>query len=163
MANYSSLELARGRAQMTSYTPPIAPNVTASPWPVPTSRHTAAVTRRNSGFLSAKSPKTQHLPLNAWILYRWRFIFTADVLGAWASFGGISARSNRLSIVLHLATTESIATALAYDSLLCAHIAELARWRDELNTGIPDFSSDFASLLSNEQPRYKLQASAQTA
>ena len=65
--------------------------------------------------------------------------------------------------MLHLATTEAIATALIYDSLLFAHLEELARSRDELNPRIPDFAAEFASLLSKEQPRLKLQAASQTA
>ena len=150
-------------AQIPSYTPPIVPIVTAPPWPAPTSEHTAEVARRNSGRQSAESTKTQHPPLNAWILYRWRFISTSDILGDWPSLAGITSQFNHLSIAHHLATAESSATALARDSLLCAHIEALARSRAELNPGIPDFAPDFASLLSNEQPRFKLQAAAQTA
>ena len=163
MANYISLGLARGKDQIPSYTPFISPDITASPWPAPTAEHTAAVARWANGRQSVKSPKTQQLPLGAWSLYRRRYIFTADYLSAWPSFGGIAAQFNHLSIALHLATTESVATDWISDSILRAHLAELARSRDAMNPGAPYFTEDFDSLLSNEQPRFKLQASAQTA
>ena len=86
-----------------------------------------------------------------------RFIFTADICGAWASFGGIAAQLNSVSIILHLATTESIAAALLYDSILSAHLEELARARVERSAD----TVDFAALLSAEQPRFKLHAIAQ--
>ena len=62
-----------------------------------------------------------------------------------------------MSIILHLATTESIAAALLYDSILSAHLEELARARVERSAE----TVDFAELLSVEQPRFKLQAIAQ--
>ena len=62
-----------------------------------------------------------------------------------------------MSIILHLATTESIAAALLYDSILSAHLEELARARVERSAE----TVDFAGLLSVEQPRFKLQAIAQ--
>ena len=62
-----------------------------------------------------------------------------------------------MSTILHLATTESIAAALLYDSILSAHLEELARARVERSAA----TVDFAELLSVEQPRFKLQAIAQ--
>ena len=38
-----------------------------------------------------------------------RFIFTADILGARDSLGGLAAQLDRVAIVLHLATTETLA------------------------------------------------------
>ena len=66
-------------------------------------------------------------------------------MGEWTSFGGIASQFNHISIVLHLATTESIATASIYDSLLSAHLGALALPRAELYTGIPDFATEFDS------------------
>ena len=39
----------------------------------------------------------------------------------------------------------------------------ISRSRAELIPGAPDFAAEFASLLSNVKPRFKLQAAAQTA
>ena len=86
-----------------------------------------------------------------------RFILTSDICGAWSSFGGIAAQLDNLSIILHLATTESITAALLYDGLLSAHLEELARSRVERSAAVIDFSE----LLSVEQTRFKLQAVAQ--
>ena len=80
-----------------------------------------------------------------------------DICGAWSTFGGIAAQFNHLSIVLHLATVGNISSALLYDSLLSAHLEELARARAEKSTE----AVEFAQLLSVEQTRFKLQAVAQ--
>ena len=69
----------------------------------------------------------------------------------------MAAQLNSVSIIPHLATTESIAAALLYDSILSAHLEELARARVERSAD----TVDFAQLLSVEQPRFKLQAIAQ--
>ena len=87
------------------------------------------------------------------------FIPLRDICGAWSTFGGIAAQFNHLSIVLHLATVENIATALLYDSLLSAHLEELARARAEKSSE----TVDFAQLLSMEQTRFKLQAVSQAS
>ena len=90
-------------------------------------------------------------------MYRMRFIFAADICGAWLPFGGLSAQLNNFPVLLHLATTENIATPMAYDSLLSAHLAESARARAERTVG----AVDFADLLSTERARSQIQAAAQ--
>ena len=86
--------------------------------------------------------------MNAWILYRWRFIFTSDIAGALSSFGGIAAQPDRLSIARRLSAAESIATSLAYDSLFSAHLEELARARAGLNAGAPRLRIRIRILVS---------------
>ena len=93
------------------------------------------------------------------MLYRMRFIFAADLCGAWSSFGGIAAQLNNLSLILHLATTESIAAALLYDSLLSDHLEELARSRAERSAAVIDFNE----FLSVAQTRFNLEPIAQAA
>ena len=96
-------------------------------------------------------------PFPTWALYRLRFIFTADLCGAWLHFGGIAAQLSNFSILLHLAAVESIAVALAYDNILSAHLEELALSRADRTAG----AVDFADLLSPEHHRFKMQAIAQ--
>ena len=155
MVNYVSRELARGKLQVPSYTPYIVPAIAEVPWPVASAEHKAAATKWTGNRQAAKAAQFQPLPLNAWLLYQLRFILAADICGAWTAFGGIAAQLNHLSIVLHIATTEAIGTALTYDSLLKAHSEELARSRAN---GTAAGSTDFHELLSNEQHRFKLQA-----
>ena len=57
----------------------------------------------------------------------------------------------------HLKTAENIATAMAYDALLSAHLAESARARAERTVG----AVDFAYPLSAERAWFKIQAAAQ--
>ena len=157
MANFISKELAKGKAQVPSYVPYIVADVSAVPWPVQSAEHTAAATAWKAKRQAKKVVNPQPVPFNAWLLYRLRFILTADLLGAWAEFGGLSAQLNFLSILLHLVTTESIAAALNYDSLIQTHLEELARSRANKTAGVVDF----ADLLSNEHARFKAQAIAQ--
>ena len=103
--------------------------------------------------------KNLQLPFSAWALYRIRFIFTADICGAWSSFGGVAAHLNALSAILNIAVTDNIQAGLTYDQLLSSHLEELVRSRVERS----DDRLDFASLLSNEQLRFKQQALAHTA
>ena len=87
-----------------------------------------------------------------------RFIFADDIVGAWSTFGGISARMNRISVVLHIETTESIASAATYKSLLSPHIEDISRLRAELTIEHPYFSG----LLSVGKTRFKIHAVAQS-
>ena len=154
MVNYVSRELALGKLKVPSYTPYIVPSIAEVPWPVPSAEHKAAMVKWNSNRQAAKAAQPQPVPINAWVLYQLRFIFAADICGAWCSFGGIAAQLNHLSIVLHIATTEAVGIALTYDQLLKSHLEELARSRVSEIAG----TNDFQELLSNENHRFKLQA-----
>ena len=104
-------------------------------------------------------PAKGKMSINIWMLYRRRFIFTADLFGAWSIFGGIVAQFNNLSIILHISTTECIAAAPLYDSLLSAHLEELARARKARSAS----QVDFAEPLAVGQTRFEIQAAAQAA
>ena len=130
----------------------------AATWPVETSDRTAAVTKSNIGRV-AKTPNVAQLPLNAWLLYRARFVSAADICSACSRFGGLAAQLNNLSPIPHLATTESNEAALFYGSLLSDRLEELARSRAERSAAVIDFDE----LLSVGQTRFKLQAITQAA
>ena len=157
MVNYVSRELAIGKTMVPSYTPFIVPNLADVPWPAPSAEHKSDIVKWNSNRQAGQEAVAQPLPLNAWALYQIRFIFAADLVGAWQIFGGAAAQLNHLSIVLHIATTDAIGVALTYDQLLKTHLEELARARATGTAG----SADFHELLPNEQPRFKLQATQQ--
>ena len=162
MANYVSKELAKGRLQVPPYAPYIAADVAAAPWPVPTAEHTNALAKWEFGRATAgqaKAARPQPLPLNAWVLYRVRFMFTSDICEAWRSFGGIPAQFNNRSIISHLTSTENIDSSLLYDSLLSARLEETDRARAERSTDAVDFDM----LLSAGPTRFKLKAVAQAA
>ena len=125
MVNYVSKELAIGKLKVPSYTPYIVPNLAEAPWP-PSSEHVTAITKWSSTRQAKGAAGPQAIPLNAWLLYQLRFIFAADVCGAWACFGGVAAQLNHLSVVLHIATVDAIGVALTYDQLLKAHLEELS-------------------------------------
>ena len=127
VANFARRELARGKCQTPSYTPYIFVDMSASPWPFPSVEHASDAVKRMPKKQASKPGDPPPPPFHAWELYRLRFIATADLCADWIPLGGLADHLNNLSIMLHLATTESISVALAYDSILSAHLEELAR------------------------------------
>ena len=146
MVIYVSRELALGKLKVPSYTPYIAPNIAEAPWPAQSAERRASMAQWNSNCQAAKAAQPQPVPVNERALYQLRFLFASDICGARNSFGGIAAQLNHLSIVLHLATTEAVGTALTYDQMLKSHLEELARARVDDTAG----DNDFLELLPNE-------------
>ena len=115
MANAIGPELARFASKVAEYATSIFPQLAEVPWPVSPHDHTAAVQRRRANTIQANrenAPKA--LPLQAWMLYHLRRLLTDELLGALSTFGGLADALNHLSIVLNIATTDTIAVAHAY-------------------------------------------------
>ena len=141
MANAISLELARGRSNIPAYAPFIYHRIAEPPWHVASNEHTAAVTKWRANARQAKRDAfPQDVPIQAWILYQLRFLPTAELLGALSTFGGFGAGINHLSIVLNIATTDTIAVSLAYGRLVKTHLEEKAMSRDETTLAADFFS-----------------------
>ena len=142
------------------YTPFIAPELSKSPWPVASQSHSAALAKwQASARLAQRSSEPQLVPFQAWLLYQLRFVFTAEICGAWQLFGGLAAQLSHLSIVLHLSTVETMAVAFSYDRLVKAYLAEKARSREEGSSqNVPGAENEFARVLSNEQQHFRHQA-----
>ena len=87
MANYISNELAVGKLKLPSYTPYIVPNHAEAPWPVQSAERRTALAKWNSNRQVTRAGNPQLFPLNAWLLYQIRFIFSADLCGEWSTFG----------------------------------------------------------------------------
>ena len=90
-----------------------------------------------------RSLSPQELTIQAFTLYRWRFLFAADLCQAWLNFGGLGPQLAHLSTVLHLGITETVGAALAYHRLL----GQKLRGGDRKRT---DLAVDFATLLAME-------------
>ena len=73
--------------------------------------------------------------MQAWLLYRMRFLIAADLAGAWAGFGGLAAQLNHLAIVMNISITDSVSIALPYGRLVRDFLAERARPRHEMTLG----------------------------
>ena len=129
IVNYVSRELAIGKLIAPIYTPYIAPNLADVHFPVPPTANKADMAKWISNRQAAKASHPQPAPVNVWALYRAHFVISADICGAWNSPGGISEQINRLSIVLHIATTEAIGIDLIYGPMRKSHLEELARDR----------------------------------
>ena len=157
MANYISLELARGMAKVPAYTPFIVPDVAASPWAVTARGHVAAVARwRGNSRQAKREENSTAIPTHARLLYQLRFLISADSAGAWSGFGGLDAQLNHLSIVMNISIVDSASAALSYGRLVREFLAERARSRREISG--PSFFSDFP-LIGN--PALKLKALAE--
>lgn len=72
---------------------------------------------------------SQPLTTQALILAMIRFIVTADICQAFQHFGGAIARFNAISLFLHLATTEGLMVAIAYDNIPRQRLEQFARDR----------------------------------
>ena len=75
------------------------------------------------------------MPTQSWALYHMRVSTSADLAGAWRTFGGLSAQLNQPPVGLNIATTDAIAIALAYDRMVREFLAERARSRSETTIG----------------------------
>ena len=155
MVNYIRKEISVGGLKAPVYTPYIAPNPSESPWPAPSADRRADLAMWNSNRQASRAENPQSLPLNAWLLYQMRFILSTDLCGDWATFGGLSAQLDHLSISLRLSTTEDIGAALTYGQLSKAHLEELARANG--TAGVVDFDE----LLPTKQHCFKMQAAHQ--
>ena len=146
MANYISLELARGRSKIPAYAPFSAPDVSDAPREIASKEHQADVPRWMARFRQDKRDgNPQSIPMQAWLLYHLGFSIAADIAGDWASFGGLAARLNHLSIAMNIAVTDSSFMALSYDRLVREFLAESPRPRDESAIG-DTFFGDFLSF-----------------
>ena len=85
--------------------------------------HSDAIAKRRINTRQAQRESFPHdVPIQALILYQLRFLTTAELLGALSTFGGLAAGINPLSIVLNIATTDTITVALAYERLVKQHL-----------------------------------------
>ena len=97
------------------------------------------------GFLkhAKRSLAPQELAIQAFALYRLRFVFAADLRQDWSKFGGLGPQLAHLSTVLHLGIAESVGNSLSYHRLVGQKLQGKARKRTASET-------DFAALLSVE-------------
>ena len=72
----------------------------------------------------------QELRIQAFALYRLRFVFASDICKAWLKFGGLAPQLAHLATVLHVGITESVGTALSYRRIVGANLQEKARKRN---------------------------------
>ena len=147
MVNAISAELAKALATSPAYTPFVVLDVSKKPWVPGAADHVKAVESCSSRMKNFKS--AQQLSFQSWMLYMLRFFVAAEACKAWDSFGGLIAQLNNLGVVLNIAITENVATALLYDTQLRAHLADLARQRA--------VNVDYFMLLSEENVAIKRQ------
>ena len=141
MVNEISEMLARGQACSPSYVPFVFSPLNKEPWIPSLFEHKKAQEGWNSRMKSLNSD--QSLSFQSWILYRMRFIVSAEVCGAWQLYGGLIAQVNNLGITLNIAVSENVGIALKYYEFLHAQLESYARSRA---SGV-----DFFRLLSEEQ------------
>ena len=140
MVNEISRQLTAASFTVPPYVPFVTADLSSTPWRPTGSEHKRARETwksRVKGFGSR-----QEISLQAWLLHTFRFIISADICGAWASFGGLAAQISGMAVVLAIAVTDTAQIAIEYDRRLRNYAAELARERRE---GV-----NFAELISTE-------------
>ena len=86
------------------------------------------------------------------MLYRLRFIFTAEIFGDWQLFGGLAAQLSHFPIVLHLPTVGTMAVSLPRGRIVGSFSAEKSRARDEGSSQpLPADGNEFPEMPSAEQ------------
>ena len=86
------------------------------------------------------------------MLYALRYIHAGELGDSRYAFGGLAAKLNHISIVLHLAVTENATLSTHHDHELRKHARRLARRREN---GV-----DFYQLLSEENTEIERQVKA---
>ena len=92
---------------------------------------------------SKRSLLPQELSIQAFALYRTRFIFAADLCSDWSKLGGLGPQLAHLSAVLHIGITESVGAALSYRRISGAKLQDKARKRSTAE-------AEFVSILASE-------------
>ena len=141
MTNEISELLARGQACSPAYFPFVVLPLNKEPWIPSLLEHKRAQDAWNTRMKSFASD--QPLSFQSWIFYRLRFVLTAEVVGAWAPFGGLIAQINNIGVTLNIAVSENVGVALKYFDFLHAQLELSARSRA---VGV-----DYFRLLSEEQ------------
>ena len=147
MANIFSKEFADAARKDPPFIPFVAHKVHEKPWMVPLGSHERAAKFWKETISKKSKNHSQQVNLQAWILYTLRFIFSGDLTNSWCSFGGLQAQFSHLSIVLHLAVTETASFAIAYDQEIRLKIQRMARKRDS--------AVDFGKLSGGENEEIK--------
>ena len=155
--NWVAKELAKGLAKIPPFTPYLVPKLSSAPRVPDMTERRSSIEKWCSHSKQAKRRLLpQELPVQAWILYHFRFLMAAECCGAFRLFGGLSAQFNLFSIVLNLCVAENVNLGLSYFRILSARLEEFARMR-VIAPG------EFSSLLNTEQLDVKEQARREMA
>ena len=127
MVNEISEMIAKGQACSPAYTPYVYSPLNKEPWIPTLYEHKKA----HGGWTSRMKSLTseQSISFQSWKLYLLRYIFPAEVCGAWLLYGGIIAQINNLGITLSLAATGNVGVALKYFDFLHTQLESYARSR----------------------------------
>ena len=158
MVNWIAKQRAIAAAKDPPYVPYLVPQLTDQPWMLPQAEHVAARSTWMSFSKQAKrSTCPQELSIQAFTLYHMRFIFAAELCGAFELFGGIALQLSHLSTVLNISITDSAGIALAYHRILTGKLQERARQR---SAKVEDFSELLAAecFIVKEQAKREISA-----
>lgn len=115
LRNAIRLEIARGGRTKPSYIPYIVVSTHDEPGGCPpTSAHERALEAWRTSSRSYRKDVGQKCSLQAWLLYKLRFISPAELTGALAEFGGRQSQFGLLAVIRNLATAENATLAPEY-------------------------------------------------
>ena len=141
-----------GSSRIPAHTPYLVPKLRSPPWmPDKTDRTTSLEGWEENSKQAKRKVLPQDLSIQAWLMYRLRFLFAAECCKAFDTFGGLCAQFNLLGVAPNLTVAEGFSLGLAYFRILSIRLEEMARQRD---VG----GDEFIRLLSPEQLGVKEQA-----
>ena len=115
MVNLLSEQIARGEADPQPFFPYVTADYHQNPWLPRITAHANALTAwktKNNG--SRKKAIAFQMRMHR----HYRFIFAAEIVGAWTPFGGLAAQLNHVAVLLSLASLENAGHAIRYHELL---------------------------------------------
>ena len=144
--NTANEQRAIAAAKDPPYAPYLTPKLTETPWLLPSAEHSGARTSWAAYSRQARRANSpQELSIQCFALYRIRFVFAAELCGAFGNFGGVAAHLSHLSTALNLSLVGSVGVALAYHRILSGMLQERARQRSAL---ISDFRAFYIVKIS---------------
>ena len=152
MVNWVNRQRAIAPSKDPPYVPYLAPKLSGAPWVVPNADHASARTSWIAYSRQARrAASPQETSIQSFSLYHMRFVFAAELCGAFGNFGGLATHLSHFPTILNLSITESVGTALAYHQIFPNKLQERARQRSAKIT-------DFEELLQKEDFPTKEQA-----
>lgn len=129
MVNFFTVEITKARQKRPTYLPYVIPDLSQDPWRPFYPDHTKAIGTWKVPNGSRKKTAPMDLSFQAWAFYNLRFLLVGDLAGAWTPFGGISAQSTHLGMILNMAIVENATIAMTYSRKFREQAAHLARQR----------------------------------
>ena len=130
MCNWARREIAKGIANIPSYTPYLARKLSSSHWLPDISEQRISVGNLTLNSRQEKRNRVSHeLPIQSRLLSRGRFLLAAEWCSGLRPFGGLCSQLNFLAVVLNLCVAEGVNLGLPHFRIQSARLEGSTRAR----------------------------------